>query len=161
ESGEIALEFDAASGQFSVRYFAHRFPVDPRDYPRALGRGIERLAQRLGADSAGLAEDQSPGTAVRHLPGRDRTGPEEKAERARDKEVRKRDLARLCAETPDVAAFVAENVAAFQGVRDRPETFDSMHQLLEVQAFRLAHWRVASDDVNYRRFFDINDLAAL
>ncbi len=42
-----------------------------------------------------------------------------------------------------------------------PASFDPLHELLEAQAFRLAYWRVASDDINYRRFFDVNDLAAL
>ena len=36
-----------------------------------------------------------------------------------------------------------------------------MHELIKAQAFRLAYWRVAADDINYRRFFDVNDLAAL
>lgn len=38
---------------------------------------------------------------------------------------------------------------------------DALHDLLEAQAYRLAYWRVASDEINYRRFFDVNDLAAL
>ncbi|HZR70231.1 MAG TPA: malto-oligosyltrehalose synthase [Burkholderiales bacterium] len=161
ESGEIRLAFDAGSGELGVRYFAHRFPLDPRDYPRVLERGIARLAEKLGAGSATLAEYRSLATAFGHLPGRDETAPGKKAERARDKEVRKRELARLCAASPEVARFVEENVAAFQGTKGRTETFDAMHALLEAQAFRLAHWRVAADDINYRRFFDINDLAAL
>jgi (1->4)-alpha-D-glucan 1-alpha-D-glucosylmutase len=161
ESGEIRLELDAQAGELSVRYFAHRFPVDPRDYPRALGRGIERLAAQLGAASPMLAEYQSLITALGHLPSRDETAPENKAERARDKEMRKRELARLCGASAEILRFVEEGVAAFAGAPGKPETFDAMHQLLEAQAFRLAHWRVAADDINYRRFFDINDLAAL
>ncbi|MGA3157020.1 MAG: malto-oligosyltrehalose synthase [Steroidobacteraceae bacterium] len=38
---------------------------------------------------------------------------------------------------------------------------NTLHELLERQVYRLAHWRVASDAINYRRFFDINALAAL
>ncbi len=37
----------------------------------------------------------------------------------------------------------------------------ALHAVLEAQSYRLAHWRVASDEINYRRFFDVNDLAAL
>ena len=50
---------------------------------------------------------------------------------------------------------------ASSGNRDEPASFDALHALLEAQAYRLAYWRVASDEINYRRFFDINDLAAL
>jgi 4-alpha-glucanotransferase/(1->4)-alpha-D-glucan 1-alpha-D-glucosylmutase len=161
EAGEIGLEFEARSGELHVRYSKHRFPVDPRDYPRILARGVERLATLPGAGDAALAEFQSLITALGHLPAREETAPEKKAERARDKEVRKRELARLCAASPEIARFVEENVAAFRGTPGQPGSFDAMHELLEAQAFRLAHWRVAADDINYRRFFDINDLAAV
>ena len=39
--------------------------------------------------------------------------------------------------------------------------FHAFHTLLEAQPFRLAYWKVAADEINYRRFFNINDLAAL
>jgi (1->4)-alpha-D-glucan 1-alpha-D-glucosylmutase len=52
-------------------------------------------------------------------------------------------------------------VRSFAGVTEEPAGFDALHELLELQAYRLAYWRVASDDINYRRFFDINDLSAL
>jgi (1->4)-alpha-D-glucan 1-alpha-D-glucosylmutase len=160
ETGELKLAFDPGSGEFSVRYFENRFPLDPGGYPRILARGIERLAGRIGDDSL-LAQFESLITAFGYLPGRDETAPEKKTERARDKEVRKRELARLCAASPAIARYVEENVAAFGGTPGEPDSFDALHELLESQAFRLAHWRVSSDDINYRRFFDIDDLAAL
>jgi (1->4)-alpha-D-glucan 1-alpha-D-glucosylmutase len=49
----------------------------------------------------------------------------------------------------------------FNGSPDQPESFEPLHRLLEEQAYRLAYWQVASDEINYRRFFDINDLAGL
>ncbi len=52
-------------------------------------------------------------------------------------------------------------MAAFNGRAGDAESFDALHELLERQAYRVAYWRVAQDDINYRRFFDINDLAAL
>ena len=50
---------------------------------------------------------------------------------------------------------------SFHGRGDDPASFDALHELIEHQPFRLAYWRVAQDEINYRRFFDINDLAAL
>jgi (1->4)-alpha-D-glucan 1-alpha-D-glucosylmutase len=52
-------------------------------------------------------------------------------------------------------------LAAFNGVPGQPKSFDALHELLENQAYRLAYWRTASHEINYRRFFDVNTLAAL
>ncbi|HSU65428.1 MAG TPA: malto-oligosyltrehalose synthase [Tepidisphaeraceae bacterium] len=49
----------------------------------------------------------------------------------------------------------------FNGTPGDPASFDRLDELLNRQVYRLAYWRVAPDDINYRRFFDINDLAAL
>ncbi len=157
EQGELRLIFDVEPGEFSVCYFEHRFPVDPREYPRILGDGLARLQGRLGADDALLSEYQSLLTAFGHLPARDRASADAVAERARDKEVHKRHLAALYVASADLAQFIQENLTAFNG----SENFDLLHDLLQAQAYRLAFWRVASDEINYRRFFDINDLAAL
>jgi malto-oligosyltrehalose synthase/4-alpha-glucanotransferase len=161
ENGELRLDFDAARAQFSVRYNEHRFPIDPREYPRILERGIERLRARLGDKDIAVMELQALIAALCHLPAREETSPEKIGERARDKEIHKRRLAELCASSPDIALFIGENVAQLNGSPGNHQSFDDLHQLIKAQAFRLAYWRVASDDINYRRFFDINDLAGL
>lgn len=160
ENAELRLVFDAEEGAFSVFYYTHRFPVDPREYPRILGHGLDRLQARLGKDHPVLLEFQSLVTSFCHLPGRDDVKTESVAERARDKEVHKRHLASLCVGSADIAQYLDEMVAEFNG---EPEgsNFDLLHALLQAQAYRLAFWRVAADEINYRRFFDINDLAAL
>ncbi len=162
ESGELRLAFDAKEGSFSVFYYEHRFPVDPREYPRILGHDLARLQARLGTEETSLLEFQSLVTAFGHLPGRDSVDAESVAERNRDKEVHKHHLASLYIGSADIAQFVDENVAECNGTTaPGTERFDLMHELLQAQAYRLAFWRVASDEINYRRFFDINDLAAL
>jgi (1->4)-alpha-D-glucan 1-alpha-D-glucosylmutase len=161
ENGELKLAFDAEEGAFSVFYYEHRFPVDPREYPRILAHGIERLQMRLGEGDAVLLEFQSLLTGLGHLPPRDRADAEAVAERARDKEVHKQHLASLYVGSADLAQFIDENLAEFNGTAPGGANFDLMHALLEAQAYRLAFWRVAADEINYRRFFDINDLAAL
>ncbi len=161
ESGELKLEFDQERGEFSVRYYEHRFPVDPREYPRILGHGVERLAARLGEHNQTVLELQSVAAAFGHLPPRDATARERVAERARDKEILKRRLAAQCAGSEDLRFFIGENLATFNGVAGDPQSFDLLHQMIKAQTFRLAYWRVASDEINYRRFFDINELAGL
>ena len=42
-----------------------------------------------------------------------------------------------------------------------PRSFDKLDELLNAQSYRLAFWRVAAEEINYRRFFDVNDLAAI
>ena len=73
----------------------------------------------------------------------------------------KRRLAALTEAHPPMQAFIAQNVALFNGTPDDPHSFDQLDALLQAQAYRLCDWRVASEEINYRRFFDINDLAAL
>ena len=161
DRGELKLTFESEKGEFSIFYFQHRFPVNPREYPRILGYEIERLQQQLSAENENLLELQSLISAFNHLPGREEAAPEKRAERLRDKEIHKRRLAALCARSPEVTAFVESRVKKINGTPGDSSSFDTIHELIKAQAYRLAYWRVAADDINYRRFFDVNDLAGL
>ncbi len=161
ERGELKLVFDTQQGEFSIWYYTHRFPVDPKTYPQIIGYRLERLAARLGPAHPQVLEFQSLLTALGHLPSHTEIASDKLAERNRDKEIHKRYLAALCAGSPDIAQYIEENVKEINGTAGDPKSFDWLHELIEVQAYRLAYWRVAADDINYRRFFDINDLAAL
>ena len=161
EKGEIKLTFDAERGEFSLFHFQHRFPIDPKEYPRILGFQIERLQESLGATHEAVLELQSIITAFNHLPERRGATTEQKAERTREKEVQKRRLAALCGRSSEINAFLTENVETINGRPDDSRSFDTLHELIKAQPYRFAQWRAAADDINYRRFFDINDLAAL
>jgi (1->4)-alpha-D-glucan 1-alpha-D-glucosylmutase len=160
ESGELTLALEAAEGSFSLWYHAHRFPIDPREYPRILALALKlRPPQEL--DAGVRAEFESLSGAFGHLPPRDASSADRRAERNRDIRVHKRQLAGLLQAHPPLAAAVDTALHALNGVPGTPASFDALHELVEQQAYRLAYWRVASDEINYRRFFDINDLAAL
>ncbi|HUB02497.1 MAG TPA: malto-oligosyltrehalose synthase [Terriglobales bacterium] len=162
ENGDLKLVFDCDRGEFSIFYHEHRFPIDPTEYPRILNPNLDGIQQTPGAGREDFLELQSISTAFSHLPARGaELTPERRAERAREKEVQKRRLASLCSRSPDVHDFLKRNVEQFNGHPDDPHSYDALHELIKVQAFRLAQWRSAADDINYRRFFDINDLAAL
>ena len=161
DRGELKLAFDREKGEFSIFYGEHRFPVNPREYPRILNLATEALQQQVPAENEDLLELQSLVSAFGHLPGRADSAPEQRAERARDKEIHKKRLATLCARSPQIAELLENTVATSNGVPGMPGSFDPLHELIKNQAYRLAHWRVAADDINYRRFFDVNDLAAL
>lgn len=159
ENQELHLEYE--HGAFFIRYYGRRFPVSPCTYSRVLSPRIEELAQRLTSDEGSNSEYQSILTAIRNLPTHSTTDAEKKQEREREKEVVKRRLNELCEKSSLVAEFIQENVRTLNGTPGQPRSFDELDQLLQAQPYRLAFWRVASDEINYRRFFDVNELAAI
>ena len=161
DRGELKLTFDQEKGEFSIFYCQHRFPVNPRGYPSVLIAAAEQMQQHVVATDQNLLELQSLISAFGHLPGREDAAPEKRQERVRDKEINKKRLAALCARSHQIAALLEGAVAKINGVAGESASFDSLHELIKAQAFRLAYWRVAADDINYRRFFDVNDLAAI
>lgn len=151
-NGDLVLSFAPDQGSLALQYFEHLFPLAPESYPQIL------MAAQARLDDVDLAASvASTATAFGHLPGRDTNQPLARAERARDKTLLKIRLARLVGREPVVARAIAGVVAELNLVGQR----DALHALIEAQAYRLAHWRVAADEINYRRFFDINELAAL
>jgi len=159
ERQEITLRYD--EGVFSLRYYDTALPVAPGSYARILETDIESLIATLGDESIDAAEYLSILTAIRRLPGRGEISRAARIERAREKEVIKRRLAALTRECSIVRHHVARVVSLFNGVANNPRSFDRLDDLLGAQAYRLAHWRVAAEEINYRRFFDINELAAI
>jgi len=159
ESQEIRLAY--AAGAFTLHYFDHCFPVAPQSYALILEHRRDALTTLLGEDAEALAEYDSILTAIRHLPPRSETETTRVAELQREKEVIKRRLATLTDAHPAVRECIEHTVALCNGTPGDPHSFDLLDTLLQAQAYRLCHWRVASAEINYRRFFDINDLAAL
>jgi (1->4)-alpha-D-glucan 1-alpha-D-glucosylmutase len=159
ERGELTLVREG--GAFFVCYWDHCFPITPRQVPRILRHRLPELTAELGATDVNIQELESIITALEKLAPRDEVEPAKVAERAREKEVAKRRLAALFDACPPIARFVDENVAWLNGKPGDPRSFDALAELLDAQAYRLAHWRVAGEEINYRRFFDINSLAAI
>ena len=140
EKGEVELKFDPAEGSFSAWYYSHRFPISPHSYAGILNYGGEAVARFAGEFGR-----------LRRL------GPE--AARARAMEL-KQELAEAAADA-SIADAINSATAAFTGTPGRAATYRRLHRLLEAQSYRLADWHVAAEEINYRRFFNINDLAGL
>jgi (1->4)-alpha-D-glucan 1-alpha-D-glucosylmutase len=147
DRGELAVAFDPSRGGFSVRYFDHSFPIDPRACG-ALLADVRTGELAVDDDVAEIAR----GLAA--LPAREDPSRDAMARRDGDARQLKLRLARLAAAHERLAPAID---AALAPLREP----DALHALLEAQAWRLAYWRVAPDEINYRRFFDINTLAAL
>src|SRR5438105_1016417 len=158
ERGELRLEL--VHGAFRLRYFDHLFPINPRSYGHILAYRLEELEKQLGPGET-LDELKSILFELSHLPSRHEQDPARQEERRREKEVVKRRVATLCALSEAVRRHLEENVRLFNGTAGKPRSFDLLDKLLDAQAYRLAHWRVSSEEINYRRFFDINSLAAI
>ncbi len=159
ESGELQLAF--RNGAFVLRYYDRELPLDPSTYALLLEHRFDELKEALPADDEHLRELESVLTAIEYLPDRNETAPERVEERRREKEVIKSRLDRVTDESTVIAEFIAENLRDFNGNPEQPHSFDLLDILLGRQVYRLAHWKAASDEINYRRFFDINELAAV
>ncbi|HSK08584.1 MAG TPA: malto-oligosyltrehalose synthase, partial [Vicinamibacterales bacterium] len=159
ERGELNLGFD--NGGLRLEYFDNWLPVNPRQAVMVYEHGLEALTAALDEEDPEFREFLSVLTALRNLPAIQETDPDRIVERRREKEVARERLARLTAASPRVRAHIEEAVRVFNGEPGVPESFDPLHALLERQAYRLSDWRSASHEINYRRFFDINALAAL
>ncbi|HEY2157394.1 MAG TPA: malto-oligosyltrehalose synthase, partial [Isosphaeraceae bacterium] len=158
ESGKLLLRYDG--GRFLIAYHDRELPLSPRSYAMILERRLSRLRE-LGEDEDDVQELRSIAAAARSLPPRTETDETSLERVAFEKEVIKRRLRRLVSESRRIADYLEESVADFRGTPGDAASFDPLHQLLEQQVYRLSYWRVASEEINYRRFFDINDLAGL
>jgi (1->4)-alpha-D-glucan 1-alpha-D-glucosylmutase len=159
ERGELKLEL--ADGIFRVRHYETILPVAPRSYTRILSHRMDELQAELGAEHPGLLEIKTLAAWFVTLPALDDRDPERLAAHRRDHQQGIERLVTLLQTFAEVREFVEANVRRFNGTPGEPRSFDLLHTLLDEQAYRLAYWRVAGEEINYRRFFDINELAAI
>jgi len=159
ENQELQIVYDA--GGFVVRYYDHRLPVAPKTSALILGHRLPALIGELGLNDPHVMELQSIITALKHLPSRLDREPEQIAERYREKEIIRLRLNTLVECSMTIRSFIQENVRVINGAKGDPRSFDLLDNILNDQAYRLAYWRVAAEEINYRRFFDINELAAI
>ncbi|KLK91787.1 bifunctional 4-alpha-glucanotransferase/malto-oligosyltrehalose synthase [Microvirga vignae] len=154
EKGELTLKFDADEGSFSVWHWEHRLPICPTTYPMVLDHALAALDERETAgDLLALTE------RLRSMRGR--KSPEYLSSLPEEGEHMKRQLSRIAADQPLIRKAIDHALKTINGTQGLPDSFDALHRLLEAQSYRLAYWRVASSDINYRRFFDINNLAGM
>lgn len=159
ENQELSLSFEA--GAFFINYYENRLPVEPATYTQILQHRIDVLEASMGSESPQFQELLSIITALKHLPARVERDPEKITERRREKEIIKKRLLDLYEESPGFRAFLEENIKIFNGTKHVQGSFDLLDALLYSQVYRLSYWQVATAEINYRRFFDINDLAAI
>src|SRR6266705_1729780 len=159
EQGEIRLGYD--EGAFIIDFYNQRLPLAPHTWTAILTPALEQVRSVLAVDDPHLIELESILTSLRYLPLPTETEPAKVRERQREKEVGKRRLANLVATSEPVYSAITAVLVAMNGQKGDAASFDRLETLLAEQAYRLCYWRVAADEVNYRRFFEINDLVAI
>jgi (1->4)-alpha-D-glucan 1-alpha-D-glucosylmutase len=159
ERGELRLAYE--DGSFTVHYFETPLPIAPPTYPMILAPAVEAVRAQLEADDLRLLEFESVCGAFERLPPNTSTDPEMVSERQREEIVTKRRLSQLLESEPPIAEAIDASVATINGQAGDRSSFDALESLLNAQSYRPAYWRVASDEINYRRFFAINELAAI
>lgn len=159
ENQELKLVYD--DQRFQIAYYDRRFPLAPRTWADVLRLALESVSQQLEAEHNDRMELESIILELDNLPPLTERDPERIAERCREKEVARRRLSTLLDNSVPVRRALERAIEQFNGRLGDPASFDRLENLLSKQAYRLCHWRVATDEINYRRFFDINELAAI
>ena len=156
ERGDLRLVFDAVRGRLHLGFHHHHLPLDPATYPLVLNEAAE-----LVDSAANRAVLERISLTLAALPARETNDATARERRVHQAGASQQELVALCAAAPAVAVAIRSVAEACNGEAFVARSFDRLHELVEAQAYRLAHWRVAADEINYRRFFDINDLACL
>jgi (1->4)-alpha-D-glucan 1-alpha-D-glucosylmutase len=144
ERGNIELRYDADEGSFSAWYFEHRLPIAPERYREILRTIVKEAGAEESPAGTRILELASRYESLRH--------PDRKEAPGFKAELR---------EIAGSSEIIARGLEAYRAGEGRAAQALALHHLLERQHYRLGHWRLASSDINYRRFFDVNTLAGL
>ena len=144
EKGEIELRYDPEEGSLSAWYYEHRLPIAPQRYGEVLRNAVKTAEAGNAAPGQQILALASRYQGLRH-PNR------------AEAPAFKADLMAIVGS----AEVIRRGLAAYRAGPEHPAQTLALHHLLERQHYRLGHWRLASSDINYRRFFDVNTLAGL
>ncbi len=159
EAGNIQVVIE--NGRFVVKYFDKVLPLDPQTIPLVFAPAFEVPQPNKAKNHDSFKQLDALINAFGRLPANHVTGPDEVRRRQDEMPPLLDQLQRLIGKSREIAWQVDEAVQLLNGIPGVGASFDALHALLEKQAYRLAFWRVSGEEINYRRFFDINDLVGL
>lgn len=159
-AGEITLHFDRLKGSFYAQHFEHKFPLYPPSYGEILrntgnnsllalvhpfealerSHDIWNATQQLQQELSDIAKEEVAAAAIASALSRYEIAPHNELTQQQDE--------------ADKAELSGEYI-------NHDDNIQRLHRLLELQNYRLASWRTAADDINWRRFFDVNELGGL
>lgn len=151
EAGEIRLGFD--DGGLHVAYYDLRLPIRIESYGPILSRYLDGLKQYLEPDNPAFGKLTGAVSTLRDFTTVD--------DRLKQGRLAKDIVRSLFKTSGPIQSWILSIVADFNGEPGKPETFNLLDDLLSNQLFRLSFWKVATEEINYRRFFNINQLISL
>jgi len=154
EEGEITLRYGQSG--FTLDYYSLVLPLKIESYAHLLTYQLSGLRRRLGGDHPDFIKLLGVLYVLKTLPSG-----EEIKERHEQTKFAKTTLWELYRKDKEIKRFIDENVGIFNGKKGRPGSFNLLNDLLSEQLFRLSFWKVATEEINYRRFFNINELISL
>jgi (1->4)-alpha-D-glucan 1-alpha-D-glucosylmutase len=154
ENGQIKLAYDDST--MWVTYFDIRFPLRIESYSNIFTHDLGRLKSSLGRDHSDFTKLLETVSLLKNVPAQ-----EENRERHAQMTFAKSMLWELYSTNKQIKGFIDTNISMFNGDPESPVSFNLLNNLLSEQHFRLSFWKVATEEINYRRFFNINDLISL
>ncbi|MBN1824212.1 MAG: malto-oligosyltrehalose synthase [Endomicrobiales bacterium] len=154
ESGEIRLAY--GENGFFVTYFGLKFPISIDSYKIVMETRLEKIKQKFGETNGEFIKYLGTFNFLHSISAAENT-------QARYDRIKhfKKNLWSLYSENPQFKTIIDEVLLHFNGTPGNPASFDSLDRLLTVQNFRLAFWKVAAEEINYRRFFTISNLISV
>ncbi len=154
EAGEIKLRYD--ENGFSITYYDTRLPLSMESYSDVLAYRLDKLRNKLGINNPEFIRYQGVLYVLKSLPTADDID-----ERYLQIKFVKGILWELYQSNHAIKDFIDETVKIFNSERENTGNYDLLDKLLSEQHFRLSYWKVANEEINYRRFFNINELISL
>jgi (1->4)-alpha-D-glucan 1-alpha-D-glucosylmutase len=141
QAGDLRIKFDAEEGSLAVwAYGSHKLPICPLNYGAVLGNGHPDLER--ASDSFAHLSTSAPNIGLR----------------ANELKARLAAVVKRSGEAADALIYA---LADFEGQLGDLKSWERLDALIQDQHWRPAYFRAAADDINYRRFFNINELAGL
>jgi (1->4)-alpha-D-glucan 1-alpha-D-glucosylmutase len=159
ENQELTLKLDERG--FYARYSDWRLPLDPKTYQLILEPALKSLSATLGENHPACLQLSQIIEKANLLPDRNSSEPAEVESRRRTVGSLRHEPWRLCQDYPEVKAHLDKILHDFNGTKGTPSSFSSLDRLLAGQVYRLGFWKLAAEEINYRRFFDVSDLVGV
>jgi (1->4)-alpha-D-glucan 1-alpha-D-glucosylmutase len=156
---EIVLKYD--ENGFFARYYDTRLPLDPKSYSGIFEYGKDAIESSLEGDEGSQKTYRQALSILRELPDRNDPDAEEILRRQKQVKELKSLLWDLYIDCPEYKQVLDDHLWDLSGDTDDTRSFDRLDKILSIQAFRIADWRIAVEEINYRRFFDINELVGV
>lgn len=154
ENGDLQLSYDQTG--LKVKYHSLTLPIRIESYLSFLTENLDKLEQTLGYQHPDYIKFLGLLYILKNIPPQ--TQPQDRKNQGL---FAKRLFWELYEQIPEIQSFVQANLKLFNGEVDKPESFNLLEKLLAEQYYRLAFWKVSAEEINYRRFFTVNELISV